>query len=236
MEILNQKWRVETTTYLNLIEKFDGEIGLDDSFNVGSLTEGRWESRKAIGFIRSVIRGIAMQDIYLVDLQSCLDNSVEGSEDWEYFKKWLDAGYKWLAVDGNNRTITCRNFFNDNIKIPSGEKFEVEVCGQKAKFKIKKGQNVWSNLPEELKKVIRMLHSLYIRKFPMKQNVGHLDKPIDVFLRHVLHNHYMQTKEKIKYEKVFELFNSNEKFVSDGLGYRQYQLYNSVKNSFGTEM
>lgn len=154
MEILNQKWRVETTTYLNLIQKFDGEIGLDDSFNVGSLTEGRWESQKAIGFIRSVIRGIAMQDIYLVDLQSCLDNSVEGSEDWEYFKKWLDAGYKWLAVDGNNRTITCRNFFNDNIKIPSGEKFEVEVYGQKAKFKIKKGQNVWSNLPEELKKVI----------------------------------------------------------------------------------
>lgn len=91
-------------------------------------------------------------------------------------------------------------------------------------------------IEEELKKVIRMLHSLYIRKFPMKQNVGHLDKPIDVFLRHVLHNHYMQTKEKIKYEKVFELFNSNEKFVSDGLGYRQYQLYNSVKNSFGTEM
>ena len=40
-------------------------------------------------------------------------------------------------------------------------------------------------IEEELKKVIRMLHSLYIRKFPMKQNVGHLDKPIDVFLRHV---------------------------------------------------
>ena len=70
----------------------------------------------------------------------------------------------------------------------------------------------------------------------MKQNVGHLDKPIDVFLRHVIHNHYMQTKEKIKYDKVFELFNANDKFINDGLGYRQYQLYTSVKNSFGSEM
>ena len=153
MKIL-QKWVVETTTYRKLIEEKDGAIGLDDSFNVGSLTEGRWDPKKAVSFVRSIIRGIAMQDIYLVDLQSCLDNSVEGSEDWEYFKKWLDAGYKWLAVDGNNRTITCRNFFNDNIIIPSGEKFEVEVDGKKVKFKIKKGQNVWSKFPEELKKVI----------------------------------------------------------------------------------
>jgi hypothetical protein len=91
-------------------------------------------------------------------------------------------------------------------------------------------------IEDELKKVVRRLHSLYIEKFPLKKNVGHLDKPIDVFLRHVLHNHYIQTKEKIKYEKVFELFNTNEKFVSDGLGFRQYQLYTSVKNSFGSEM
>jgi hypothetical protein len=87
---------------------------------------------------------------------------------------------------------------------------------------------------EEIKKVIKILHSLYIKKFPMKQDVGHLDKPIDVFLRHVVHNHYMQNKEKIKYEKVLELFNDNEKFKADGIGYRQHQLYTSVKETQGT--
>jgi hypothetical protein len=89
---------------------------------------------------------------------------------------------------------------------------------------------------EEIKKVVKTLHSLYVQKFPMKQNIGHLDKPIDVFLRHVIHNYYMQTKEKIKFDKVLELFNNNDKFNEDGVGYRQYQLYNSVKNTQQTHM
>lgn len=140
------------TTYFDFINDFDGKIGLDDTFNVGSLERGRWDDNKnAIPFIEGIINGTALSDIFLVDLNKCLENCFHGSADYEYFASWVDKGYDWLAVDGNNRTITTRKFFLlESIGLKT-KQYIVDIDDRNVAFNINKDNNTWSKLPQGLR-------------------------------------------------------------------------------------
>ena len=73
------------------------KIALDPSFQVGSYDEGRWTKTNQTMFIESIMMNMATQPIILVNISSCLDNCIEGSADYNYFKEWLEKGYKWIS-------------------------------------------------------------------------------------------------------------------------------------------
>lgn len=133
--------------------KIKPQIALDNSFNVGSTENGRWKKPQMVYYMESVLYGMAVQNIVIVDIEKCLDNSVEGSADYDYFKKWGDAGFKYIAVDGNNRSITIHKFYEqDDVYLNARKRYQVETPdGRIADFTLNPDNNVFSKLPDPLK-------------------------------------------------------------------------------------
>lgn len=132
--------------------KMKPSIALDSSFNVGSTEKGRWKKQDMVRYIESILYGMAVQNIIIVDLQKCFDASVEGSDDAKYFKKWLDAGFKYIAVDGNNRSITIERFYKDEtICLNTNRKYTIESGdGRTSTYTLTNDNSYFSSLPTEL--------------------------------------------------------------------------------------
>lgn len=129
-------------------------IALDNSFNVGSTEEGRWAKPLMTSYMESVLYGMAVHAIVILDLESCLSHCVEDSNDWKYFKQWLDKGFKFLAIDGNNRSITIHKFYEmDNVWLIPRKKYSIDVGNGKIEsFAVDKSTNTYSKLPKPLRK------------------------------------------------------------------------------------
>ena len=92
-----------------LDNRLNDKIFLEESFQVGTLDESRWGYAEKARFFYSVMTGAAPSPIVWIDIQKCYDFWKEQGTDpesEEYYKKLLKAGYKYITVDGNNRTIT----------------------------------------------------------------------------------------------------------------------------------
>jgi hypothetical protein len=129
-------------------------IGLDNSFNVGSTQEGRWAKPLMTSYMESVLYGMAVAPIVILDLESCLSHCVEDSNDWKYFKHWLDQGFKFLAIDGNNRSITIHKFYKLNkVFLQSRMSYSIQVDnGSVQSFTLDKDSNAYQTLPKPLRK------------------------------------------------------------------------------------
>lgn len=129
-------------------------IALDNSFNVGSTNEGRWAKPLMTSYMESVLYGMAVHPIVILDLDSCLKNCVEESNDWKYFKQWLDKGFKYLAIDGNNRSITIHKFYQqENVWLIPRKPYAIQIDdGSTQTFTVDKDSNTYSKLPKILKK------------------------------------------------------------------------------------
>ena len=88
-----------------------GQIALDRSFNVGSIEKCRWELEQMRYYIESIPVGMAVNCVVIIDIESCLQYCVEGSIDWDYFMSWKNEGYNYIALDGNNRSVSIYKFF-----------------------------------------------------------------------------------------------------------------------------
>jgi hypothetical protein len=140
--------------YLDYVNNYIDKIGLDDSFNVGSTEEGRWDDKNnGIPYVESIIKGSTIMPIVIVDLIKCQEKTIEDSVDYQYFQSWIDKGFEYLAVDGNNRTITIRKFFRDNlIGLRPNTKYEVTTdSGRIVPFEITNENNTYDTLPSALK-------------------------------------------------------------------------------------
>ena len=65
--------------------------------------------------MRSLLNGKAPTSIYVADIRKCQD-SVEkkydtNHEDYIFYQGLLDQGYKYITIDGNNRTRCITDFF-----------------------------------------------------------------------------------------------------------------------------
>jgi hypothetical protein len=90
---------------------------LDGSFNRG----GCWDRKQEVKFMTSLITGQAPSKIIIANIQKCLEQCIEGSNDYDYFNNLLLAGYLYVAIDGNNRTNTIVKYLNGQIEIEPGE-------------------------------------------------------------------------------------------------------------------
>jgi hypothetical protein len=95
---------------------FKDKVGLDLSFN----RLGCWEEKQRTKFVTSLILGQAPSKIIVANVEECLALCLEGTLDYEYFKHWHDLGFKYIAIDGNNRTQTIELFLKGKVKLEHG--------------------------------------------------------------------------------------------------------------------
>lgn len=99
------------------LKTFYNKVGLDLSFN----SSERWPETQAIEYMTNLVRGMAPSKIIVANVQECLNLCSEDSLDYVYFKGWHDAGFEYIAVDGNNRTITINKYLNNLVSIKNQE-------------------------------------------------------------------------------------------------------------------
>lgn len=93
------------------------QAALDYSFN----SPERWDLPDRIEYMTSVIRGMAPSNIVIAHIDSCLLHCVPDSFDYNYYNEWKNQNKNWIAVDGNNRTITISKFLKGEVPIEHGE-------------------------------------------------------------------------------------------------------------------
>ena len=86
-------------------------IYLDDAFQ----SNHRWQIENNQQYMRSLLNGKAPTSIYIADIKKCKD-SVEKKygkkhDDYVFYQGLLDDGYKYITIDGNNRTRCVTDFF-----------------------------------------------------------------------------------------------------------------------------
>jgi len=86
------------------------KIFLDDAFQ----SYHRWVTENNQQYMRSLLNGKAPTPIYVADIEACR-NSIrlkygENHEDYKFFDDLLKKGYKYITIDGNNRTRCITDF------------------------------------------------------------------------------------------------------------------------------
>ena len=136
------KYKIEKMTVEEFTQlKKDKKIKLDRSFQVGTDEASRWDTKQQSKYIKSILLGSAPSPFILVDVDAALNYQEENGTDdesIEYFRQAQKDGYKYISVDGNNRSISILNFYNNKIKVPTYE-YEcdnrpVDVKSPKDKF------------------------------------------------------------------------------------------------------
>ena len=89
----------------------DNKIFLDDCFQ----SYHRWVIENNQQYMRSLLNGKAPTSVYVADIRKCQD-SVEKKydtkhDDYKFYQGLLDQGYKYITIDGNNRTRCITDFF-----------------------------------------------------------------------------------------------------------------------------
>lgn len=132
-----------------------GQIALDRSFNVGSIAKCRWGLEEMRYYIESIPVGMAVNCVVLVDIESCLKNCEEGNEDWLYFNSWKEQEYIYIALDGNNRSVSiCKYFAEESFGLNPSGSISIFVPGKGAQtFPLYRGGK-FSQLPQAVRDAI----------------------------------------------------------------------------------
>jgi hypothetical protein len=128
------------------LSHFLHKVALDNSFNRYAC----WNENSASEFLRNVIVGFAPNPIIFANLKNCLEYCIEGSPEYDYFNGWIQKGYEYLAIDGNNRTTSIRKYLNNEISIAHGT-FMIDGCSP---ITIDDDNDTFKNHPLEFKKYI----------------------------------------------------------------------------------
>jgi hypothetical protein len=73
-----------------------------------------WKPLDKIGYRESLLDGTDASNILLCDIKSSMDNSFTtgNMKDYEYFSKLFNQGYRYISIDGGNRTEYLLEEFN----------------------------------------------------------------------------------------------------------------------------
>jgi len=78
-----------------------------------------WTDLQCKQFVASILKGRATMPITLVDLaevvEYCEDKQLK--EDSKFFRNLLSQGYRYISIDGQNRTQAIRDFFENKFSI-----------------------------------------------------------------------------------------------------------------------
>ena len=86
-------------------------IYLDDAFQ----SYHRWAVDNNQRYMKSFINGKAPTPIYIADIQKCMQSVItkydKNHPDVAFYQDLLDRGYKYITIDGNNRSRCIADFF-----------------------------------------------------------------------------------------------------------------------------
>jgi hypothetical protein len=136
----NASFKLNANDLLNLRQK----TALDLSFQ----SSARWSPETKVAYVTSLVTGMAPSKIILCNIEKCLNNLIEGCEDWKYFKAWQEKGYEWISIDGNNRTITINEFLKGEVPIQHGD----YILPNGASIHIDKSNDNYNTFPKILRK------------------------------------------------------------------------------------
>ena len=149
------KERISLYDYAYLLQKF-GAFNAPRQFQ----RPIAWKSEDRKKFLQSLLLNRVEGTYVLVDVKSCIGRlELAGecdSETYKFFKKFLNEGYKYVVLDGNNRITFIESLFEDVYTIPEG-KYEYitdEVNGTISSFTVRKGKQKFSDLPERVRDVL----------------------------------------------------------------------------------
>jgi hypothetical protein len=146
------KERISLYDYAYLLQKF-GAFNAPRQFQ----RPIAWKSEDRKKFFQSLLLNRVEGTYVLVDVKSCIGRlELAGecdSETYKFFRKFLNEGYKYVVLDGNNRITFIKSLFEDQYTIPEG-KYEYitdEVNGTISSFTVRKGKQKFSDLPERVR-------------------------------------------------------------------------------------
>ena len=124
-------------------------IFLDLSFQ----SEERWNDKQRQKFIKSVLADRCPTPIVLAVVESCMTYCAkhfgEDSEAYLYFKDKHDRNFKYISIDGNNRTRAIAAFVLDKFSITMEEHKIPNIAQEHFKvWKPNRDQRKWSKLPQ----------------------------------------------------------------------------------------
>jgi hypothetical protein len=114
---------VDFETFLNQVKK----TFLDLSFQ----RDGGWSKDQKISFLELTKNiGQILSPIYICDINECYKNSPD-EETKIYFFKLLQEGWRYLSIDGNNRSLTLVSYqdiiINDNWTLLNNTIFIIKI-------------------------------------------------------------------------------------------------------------
>jgi hypothetical protein len=95
------------TTIENFVKSYALKTYVDPRFQRKKV----WKINSKLGFRTSVIDNTIANPIILVSVESCIERSeiTKNQLDFDYFTKVKERGFKFISIDGNNRTNYCLN-------------------------------------------------------------------------------------------------------------------------------
>jgi hypothetical protein len=111
---------IHNHVFIPLKEYLDMSIGIDLEYQ----SNERWNLKQQQHYIESLLTNSAPDPFKFVNVNKCLKNAKKlkqnetGSRTRSYYTKWNDKKIDFLNVDGNNRYITIKNFFNNELEMP----------------------------------------------------------------------------------------------------------------------
>tara|TARA_B100000035_G_scaffold265534_1_gene237922 strand:- start:90 stop:1466 length:1377 start_codon:yes stop_codon:yes gene_type:complete len=129
--------------------KIDKKIKLEPSFQRGTDDVSSWNNENKKDYIHSTLVGTATNFIHLVDVDKALLYNEGGDpESYEYFAKLSLEEFKYLSIDGNNRSIALKDFRNNEFKM-----YQREYPYDRGVFDITSKYATYSTIPSRLREI-----------------------------------------------------------------------------------
>lgn len=120
-----------------------------------------WAPADRKKFFNSMLMNRVEGTFVFVDVTRCIKRLESLGEysgkTYSFFKKFLESGYKYVVLDGNNRMCFMQSLFSDEYTIPEGtyEFISDELAGTISSFTVRKDKQKFSDLPERVRSVLK---------------------------------------------------------------------------------
>lgn len=154
-----QRSTTESTTWTisDLATRQDeDEIFLD----LGFQSSERWSKQAMLAYLNSVFSGFTPNPVILAHVESCMKYCEEllgkDSSDYQYFADLHSKGFKYISVDGNNRTRTLMRYFNNVLQLKQNHPYRMSGMTIPKYMTFTPSSNVnFKGIPDKLKEHIR---------------------------------------------------------------------------------